>query len=230
MKKSNIFWGLFFIVGALFLIVSKLGLIGEFSFWSVFLTIFFVAWIVRSVIYKSPTGVIFSLAFLCIIYAKPLGIEAITPWYVLGAAVLLSIGAGFLYHPQRDVWKKYQYQGADAVIENVEEGQVTFETSFGESIKYVNTEDFQSASLKCSFGSMKVYFDNAVIQNGQAVINIDASFSGVELYLPKELQISNQIRCSFGGVHEKNRNQPSGTLVVTLAGKVSFSGVEILYV
>lgn len=228
MRKSNIFWGLFFIVAALLMIVSKLGLIGGFSFWSIFLTIFFVAWTVRSMIYKNPTGIIFSLAFLCIIYAEPLGIEAITPWYVLGAAVFFSIGAGFLYHPRR--FSRCEYGRAEAVTENVDGGQVTFETSFGESIKYINTDDFQSADLKCSFGSMKVYFDNAVIQNGQAVINIDASFSGVELYLPKEWQLSNQIRTSFGGVDEKNRNQPGNEPIIILNGKVSFAGVEILYV
>ena len=41
MKKERIFWGLFLIFGAVFLIVSKLGLVEGIGFWTVIGTIFF---------------------------------------------------------------------------------------------------------------------------------------------------------------------------------------------
>ena len=40
MKKERIFWGLFLIFGAGFLIVSKLGLVEGIGFWTVIGTIF----------------------------------------------------------------------------------------------------------------------------------------------------------------------------------------------
>ena len=39
-------------------------------------------------------------------------------------------------------------------------------TSFSSSIKYVNSDDFLGADVKCSFGGIKIYLDNALIQRG----------------------------------------------------------------
>lgn len=64
----------------------------------------------------------------------------------------------------------------ETIIDEEDGNRISFDTSFGASIKYVNTDDFQSASLDCSFGSMKVYFDNAMMQQPQATIYLDASF------------------------------------------------------
>ena len=49
MKKERIFWGLFFIVAAIFLLVSRLGVLGDIGVWSLLLTVFFVACLVKSI-------------------------------------------------------------------------------------------------------------------------------------------------------------------------------------
>lgn len=232
MKKERIFWGMFFIVSAVFLIVSRMGMLGDISVFSILLTVFFVACLIKSIAHRSITGVLFSAAFLCIVYAKPLGIEAVTPWPVLGAALLGSIGCSFLFHPKK---RFYNYEGThhmgmEESIETVDGAQMEFSSTFSGSIKYVNSDDFQSANLHCSFGSLKVYFDNAVIQKGEAVLNLDVAFAGVELYIPKDWTVVNKVNAAFGGIDEKNRNYSTGAPVVRLCGKVSFGGVEIIYV
>ena len=83
MKKERIFWGLFFIVAAIFLLVSRLGFLGDIGLWSLLLTVFFVACLVKSIAHKSVSGVLFAVAFLCIVYAKPLGIEAIRNQFLI---------------------------------------------------------------------------------------------------------------------------------------------------
>lgn len=231
MKKERVFWGVFFIAAAIFIIVSKMGYLEGIGIWSLLATIFLAACLIKSIAYRSVTGILFSLAFLCIIYSELLGIEAITPWPVLGAALLGSIGIGFFYHPKRSWGKVYGvYVDDNETVETVEDAQMKFNTSFGGSIKYVNSDDFKSAIMKCSFGSMKVYFDNAVIQSGNAVIQMDVSFAGVELYIPRTWNVVNKIDTAFGGVEEKGRNQSTGVPAVTLVGKVSFGGIEIVYV
>lgn len=228
MKEERVFWGVFLIIGAVFLIVGKLGYLGGFSVLSLLLTIFFAACFVKGVLHKSVWGILFSIAFLCIIYEKPLGITEITPWPILAAAFLGSIGFSLLYRPKHKKMKCY-YNGKETV-ETFAEEQIEFATTFGEGIKYVNSDDLQQVNLKCSFGSMKVYFDNAIIQNGQAVIHLDVSFAGTELYIPKEWNVVNKANVSFGAIEEKNRNGSAGTPVVTLIGSVSFAGVEIIYI
>lgn len=229
MKKERIFWGLFFIVSAVFLIISRMGMLGDVGVFSLLLTVFFAACLIKSVVHRSVTGVLFSVAFLCIIYAGPLGIEEITPWPVLGAALLGSIGFSFLFHPKR-YSHHHHYIDTEETAETVNDAQMEFSAVFSGSIKYVNSDDFQNANLHCSFGSLKVYFDNAVIQQGEAVLNLDVSFAGVELYIPKTWSVINKVNCAFGGIDEKNRNVSSGSPAVRLTGKVSFGGVEIIYV
>lgn len=118
----------------------------------------------------------------------------------------------------------------ETIIDEEDGNRISFDTSFGASIKYVNTDDFQSASLDCSFGSMKVYFDNAMMQQPQATIYLDASFSGVELYIPKSWAMINKVHAAFGAVEEKNQNVPDGVHSVILTGECNFSGVTIIYV
>ena len=209
MKKEKIFWGLFFILAGMFLIVSRLGYFTEINIFSLVLTIFLIACMIKSVRHLNFAGILFPAAFLCIIYDEVLGITQITPWPVLGAALFASIGLSIIFH------NRYH---------------LGHETTFGSSIKYVNSDDFSQANLSCSFGAMKIYFDNAVIQNDNAIIRLDVSFAGVELYIPKAWNVINKVDSTFGAVDEKNRNQSTGIPSVTLTGSASFSGVTIIYV
>ncbi len=234
-KSDKVFWGLFFILGAVFLLVGRLGYLQDVNVFTLLFAVFLVACFLKSLFHVEFTGMLFSLAFLAIIFDDELGITAITPWPVLGAALLGSIGLGMLFHRRRhfygDFHHHHHHMEEYCETVDVEDGsQVNYGTTFGSSIKYVNSDDFKQASLNCSFGAMKVYFDNAVIQSGSAVINLRASFCGVELYIPKEWKVINHASVSLGGIDEKNHPQSNGTPVVTITGSVSFGGVEIIYV
>jgi len=229
MKKEKVFWGMFFILAGIFLIISRLGYFTDINIFSLILTIFLVACMVKSLRHLSFAGILFPAAILCIIYAKPLGITAITPWPVLGAALFGSIGLSIIFHKSHH-YVHYKEDEYSEVIDQQDGNSFKFETSFGSSIKYVNADDFKYADLDCSFGAMKIYFDHAMIQNGNAVINLDISFAGVELFIPKTWNVINKANVSFGAIEEKTRNQTDGSPVVTLTGEVSFSGVTIYYV
>ena len=77
---------------------------------------------------------------------------------------------------------------------------------------------------------MKVYFDRAHVGENGAVINIDASFSGIELYIPKTWKLVNNMNVSLAGVEEKNSRNVTEEVTVTLTGDIKFSGIEIIYV
>ena len=174
-KKENLFWGLFFILAAVFILFGKLGYLANVSVFSLILAIFFVALLLKSIPKVEFGGIFFSLAFLSIIFSEPLNLDAITPWPVLGAALLCTIGFSMIFKKKHK--NVYFHQDGSfeksAVFNEPDGNQFKFETSFGSSIKYVNSSDFQMAALDCSFGSMKVYFDNAVIRNGNATINLE---------------------------------------------------------
>lgn len=227
MKKENIFWGLFFIVAAVLLIVGRFGVFQNINVWSILISVFFVAWLVRSVARIDVGGILFSIAFLCIVYAKPLGITAITPWPVLGAALFGSIGFSFIFPHHHS--HEHRIENFDS-MEEVRGNTVDCATTFGSSVKYINSDDLSCVNVDCNFGAMKIYFDNATIQSGRAVLDMKVSFAGIELYVPKTWNIENNVNFSFGGMEEKNRSESSGTPTLVLQGSVSFAGVTVLYV
>ncbi len=231
MKKERIFWGILFILAGIFLVVNKLGYFPDVNLLSLILTVFLAAVIFRSVMYRDFAGILFPIAFLCIIYDKQLGITAITPWTVLLAALFGSIGLSIIF-PKHYNRSYYKYKNGQYFKKSdiKDESNVTFDNSFGTSIKYVNTDAFEKANFSCSFGALKVYFDNAVMKGSRAVVRVDASFSGVELYLPKTWGIDDKTSVFLGSVSEKNRGSQLTTNTLTLIGDISFSGVEIIYV
>lgn len=232
MKKERTFWGLALILGGVFLIISKLGYFPDVNLFSLLLTAFFIIVIVKSFIRINFSGILFPIAFICIIYDKQLGITNITPWTVLIAALLGSIGLSMIFH-KRTKWINKKYNCEDYKFEKVDvedENHVRFENSFGASIKYINTDNFEQADFNCSFGAMKVYFDNAIMRNSNAIVRINASFSGVELYVPRTWNIDDRTNVFLGGISEKNKNDKVITNTLTLVGDINFSGVEIIYI
>lgn len=232
MKKERIFWGVLFILAGIFMVISKLGYFPDMNVFSLLLTVFLVVVIAKSVIRLNFSGILFPIAFICIIYDKQLGITAITPWTVLIAALLGSTGLSIIFH-KHGKWIGHNHHCEDYKFEKIDiedESNVRFKNSFGASIKYINTDKFEQAAFDCSFGAMKVYFDNAVMSNENAIVRINASFSGIELYVPKTWNVDDKTNVFLGSVSEKNRNDQATTNTLTLVGDVSFSGIEIVYI
>ena len=99
-------------------------------------------------------------------------LPALTPWTVLGAALLGSIGAAFLYRPERS-WHQHStyFDDSFSEVETIDGDAMRMESSFGSSIKYINSEDFRGAGIHCSFGAMKVYFDHAEVPQGRQLLS-----------------------------------------------------------
>lgn len=101
MRKASfgrILWGLGLLAAAAFLVLDQLHLISvELGFWTIFWTVVFAATLIISLINRSLGGTIFSIAFLLIIYAKPLHIESIVPLTVLLAAFLVWGGLRLIF-------------------------------------------------------------------------------------------------------------------------------------
>ncbi len=233
MKNRNWFWGLFFIVAGVLVIVNRLGYFTNINLFSLILTLFLIPILVKSILRLHFPGVLFPVAFLCMIYAKPLGMEALVPWPVLFAAFFGSIGLSILFHKPRHFFhhrfSEERHERFEEIIDGPDDEVVNCYVSFGSSIKYVNSENLKKATIGASFGALKVYFDNTKISSEGATINIDASFAAIELYIPKNWNTLNQLSVSLSGVEEKNRKEGVSGPTVRLVGEVSFSGIEIIY-
>lgn len=59
MKKKNVFWGLLFILGALAVLVSKLGVFEGVGFWSVLFSIGLIGILINGIIHRSWGTILF---------------------------------------------------------------------------------------------------------------------------------------------------------------------------
>ena len=230
--SSKIFWGLFFLLSGVTIIVNQLGYLTDLNIYTLFFSIFIVAILIKSISKLNWCGISFSIAAILIMYSKELNIENLTPWPVLFTAFFTSIGLYVLFHKPSKCSRKNKEGYYETIIDEPDDNNVLFDVNFGSSIKYINSDSLERASLSCSFASLKVYFDNTKISKKGAVININGSFAGIELYFPRDWKVVNDIRCSLAGVDEKNKRRDGDTNspTVKLTGNISLSGVEIFYI
>lgn len=236
MKVRNLYWGVFFILAAVIIVLNQMGLLIGVSTISLIITLLLIPVIITSIRHWSFGGILFPLAIIGILYAEPLGIQNLIPWPILGVALFLTIGLHFIFPHHRKYEQSYSHHHDDSeewTEEKVDaggDGEIDLITKFTGSVKYINSEKLRKVNIDCSFGGMKVYFDNSKLQTDEAIIDVNISFGGVELYLPKDWAIVDKVNCVLGGIEEKNRNQSNATKTIILKGKVSFSGITIIYV
>lgn len=235
MKSRKLFWGLFFVLAAVFVVISKLGIIPDIGLFSILVTVCMIWIFVEGVRHMNFFEMLFSVAIVCIVYDEPLGITALTPWTVLGAALLGSIGLSMLFHDKRKHWNMDMGWGdkkgvSGSSTEQCNGEHIKCDNNFGSAIRYINSDNFCSAHLENNFGSMTIYFDNAIIQGASAYVEVGNSFGETNLYIPKEWKVENNMERAFGSVSEKGRPEGSSNCILYIRGEVNFGSVVIHYV
>lgn len=232
MKNSKIFWGIFFILAAIYVVIGKLGILPDIGVFRILITVFLIWVFVDGIRHRNFYEILFSIAFICIVYDEPLGITALTPWTVLGAALLGSIGLSMIFKGGKKKWcsekNGYESIGAfDAGSEQCTGEQIRCENNFGSAIRYINSDHFQNAQLENNFGALSVYFDNAIVENGTAFVNVENNFGETNLYIPKEWKIENHLERVFGAVNEEGKSLGTSGTLLYINGSANFGAINI---
>ena len=233
MKRERVFLGLILILGSISLIIKKLGYLGHINIFSIVLTIFLIGIMIKSIFKRNFAGILFPIAFICIIFDDKLGITAITPWTVLIAAALGSLGLSMIFHNKPNKYFNNHHDWVSkksSITYEEDENSIKLNTSFGSSTKNINNLNFERVDINCSFGHMEVYFDNTILKDGSGTIMLDTSFSSVEIYIPKSWIVESKANASFGGLNEKNRNVGTSENILTIIGNINFAVVDIIYI
>ena len=237
-NKNSLFWGLMLIAIACYLILCQLHIVTlAISITKIILGMIFVGTLINSISTKNFTGFFFSLAFLWIIFDSLLGLPAVSTKVILLIALLFSIGFSMIFPKNHHIEKKHvdwddpNKTGKHQTFFNEDTNETFYCCNrFGASAKYINTGNFQKATLESSFGELKVYFDSAKITAESAEICVNQSFGSTQLFIPKEWTIVSKASVFAGAIEERNKNCSIGTPVVYLTGEVKFGSVIITYV
>ena len=199
------------------------------SLWNLLFTVALGAWILECLIPAHFEGVFFPLALLGVIYAKPLGIEALSPWSLLGAALLLTIGWSMLFHGNG--YRRRQKVSVESDESAGEENDfISCDVAFRSSSKYISSAHFREASFHCTFGNLKAYFQSAKLAQDNARIDVSAQFGSIELYVPRTWQVVSHVHNMLSSIEEKNKTTEPAEHTVELTGDLAFASVKIYYV
>ena len=211
-------WGLILVLAAVVLILDDAGVpveFGWFSPWRIILGFLLFAWLVYEVIRLKFTDLFFPIAFLFILFQKPLaetvkyGKERfVSPWIVLLAALLLTIGFKILFKPKREV----TFNGHTIGIGRGEDKKV------GDQTMYFDASDLANLQIREHIGTVDVYLSNKEAYTGDGKITVTENLGIVKLHLPVEWNVVTLTKENLGKVtvpdHEATGEQ-SITLVIT---------------
>ncbi|WP_225046532.1 LiaF domain-containing protein [Lacticaseibacillus kribbianus] len=243
---SRMFWGLFFLASAGVLVASKMGWLSfTIGFWPWLASLILGAAALKGLFDLSAPVVVFALAFLGMVWAKPLGIEPLVPWTLLGGATLLSIGLGLILAPLHKKrrphltiiskgGRKIEVGGGEQRFTDsastTHDDQVDVAVRMGSAVRYIQSDNFEHASISVTMGDAKVYFDEAHITADHATIDIQGSMGDVSLYVPRDWRIESHLNAFIGDLEEKGVT-PTGTgPTVYLTGDFKIGDVTIHYI
>ncbi len=234
MKHNNWFWGIFFILAAVFVIASQVTGFASIGFWTIAASILLVALLIQSLVKLNYFGVFLPLSLGYMLYQEPLNLYYISPWLLLLAAVLLSIGfhTAFRSRPKKVLKSQRKPHGSEATIEEIDDNNPAAKVTFGASNKYLHADNLKSGQFYCNFGALEVYFDHVTLAPEGAEIFVDCSLGAVKLFVPRSWRIVDKMNAGLGGVKDEARaGRPSDDApTLTLTGNVSLGVVEISYI
>lgn len=238
MKKGRAFLGTIFIILAIALILDKLGLLaftkGFFQgigWFKMLLAVLFAGSVVDSIISRNFEEILFPIAFLCIIFRKQLHLEAITPWPVLGAALLGTIGISLFDTKKDSALVKYQSmnKGDRMSSETIGGNEISYSIFLGNGVKYVTSTQLKKAKFGCKFGDMSVFFDKAQVEGSSVDVNVNLTAADLTLYIPKNWVVENAVRARLTDyIEEGEIVTDENTVTVNLTGKASCSDLTII--
>ncbi len=192
--------------------------------------------VVQNIIELNYGGIFIPLAIIACIFDKPLGIEAITPWIVIIAAILLTIAFEMIFPKKKHGWhNKHSHWGKDKFTEESSENEngsyIMHSSRFGSSTKYIRSQNLEQADLSSQFGELSVFFDQAQAPTGKVTIYVNASFGEMDIYIPKTWNVHNKVSTAFGDCDDRcsqfceiTENQ----IQCYIEGNVSFGELKLI--
>lgn len=242
MKKSrfsNILWGSLFLAAAGVIVLHLLGLLGDMGIWTLLVSIPLVISVIHSLTRLEWAGTFYSLAALIFIHRHTIE-NAIDIrfhfWALFGIATLLTIGFYVLFGKVKRVDKfAWTIDGADVTDsssyeESAEGEKVHFTSRFNGTSKYVHSQNLCYLSLQNEFSGMEIYFENAKLSPNGAIVEIKNNFGGIELFVPKDWNVIDNMNNFLAGTDVKSRKQIEGAPTLTLRGTNNFGGIDVVFV
>lgn len=240
MKHKKWFWGILFILLAVFIVANTAGLFKDISLWTGIATILLIALIVLSVMNRNFFGVFLPVVFIYKIFQEPMEWPDINLWLLVLAAILASVGFSIIFksYPKRP--SKNAVRVSDDNVESfsdtneyMDSNNPSAKVTFGASKKHLRGDTISSAQFYVSFGELEIHFDDAKLASDEVEVFLECSFGEIVLFIPKVWDVKNDLSTNIAGVvsNEERQSKPiDDAPKLKLVGNVQFGSIEIKYI
>ncbi|MFM1947623.1 MAG: hypothetical protein RL207_1906 [Bacteroidota bacterium] len=145
--------------------------------------------------------------------------------------ILVVLGITLIFNPIRG-WRKRNSTN-DSIGQNKDkysiDNGVSIQVFMGGVQKTITSNEFHGGTINCFMGGVEVFFTNSTFQECP-IIEISNTMGGVELYLPANWEIKNNLSVYLGGVKDnrnKSKIESTSKKYIQLKGTIIMGGVEI---
>lgn len=225
-KKSNLVWGVFFMLAGVFTVMNAAGAFEGVDLFRTAFTLLMIPVVVVSIMDVNFWGIFFPFALLGIMYDSELGIEDLTPFPILIAAAFFSLGMSMLV-PK----KAMPGLGTQAAVGGTPNIDLYIRARMGRQIKSLPNGLFRSVAVDAFCADIKVYVSGAQLMDGHGDLLLSCTVSNVELYVPRDWQVIAATDCTAKEIDEKGYvNAAKSENVLLIHGSARATGVTVVYV
>ncbi len=153
-------------------------------------------------------------------------------WKLCLAIIFIAFGLVLIFSRgcRPEWWNRHYANGEFSTISRDGKDVLKITSAFGEQNHRVEAEEFDGADIEASFGSVRLDLRDAIF-NDDVEIRVKASFAGVGIYVPKDVNVEVRSNSTFGGVNNKTADrfrQQTASHTIHLIAECSFAGVEVI--
>lgn len=143
-------------------------------------------------------------------------------WSAFWPLLIVILGLSMLF-PAKGCYKKHKFTQAKT------DGDLNLTTLFSGQSKKIDDKNFKGGNIAATFGAIELDLTDAELAPEGALINLNATFGGLEISVPRHWKIEFSGTPVFGSFEDKtSQNQPDeNTRTLTINYNVIFGGIEV---
>ncbi len=154
---------------------------------------------------------------------------------LLWPLVLIAAGLAVIFRkhrPHEHFGRRHRWQGAPNVEQLSHDADtVNIDVTFSGRKEIITSRSFKGGTVRAAFSGVELNLSSAEAGTLPMVLEVYASFSGVEIIVPSHWEIQNEIRPTLGSV-EDSRTIRTGDgaaerRVLVLRGSCTFGSIEL---
>ena len=231
-KLAKLFLGLSIAAIGVLWILNVTGVIGFDIFFRGWWTLLIILPCVSGFIARPNLGAFWGIALGAVLLLQAQGyIDWSMFWKLCLAIIFIMFGIVLVFSKDGSHWhgnNKYS-RGECATVSREGKNILKISTAFGEQNRRLDAEEFEGADIDAAFGSLRLDLREAIFAD-DVQVNVKASFAGVGIYVPKDVNVEVRSSSFFGGVDNRTKEhlcQQAGSHTIFINAECSFAGVEV---